>query len=290
MLDDLQRFLDFLIIKYGVFRVLLGPFATVSLLAGAGVITGGSISFIATGASLFIALVVISVLSLQLSASRHLLEERARIVNLYTKRFAESVEPSAFTIEDWHEEVVINKHGDATLDRWVTMKVGDESLYSIWSGLYSQYEVNDAERRRVKVEARAFHEPRILGARYDVTSTWEGSSVRVFIHFHQPASAGDIVRIRLHCEWPMYYRRLLDGDTDIVEWFMRRPNKRITAEMRFDKAYNRARRFSISPYKGCPMPEQEELADGSLKILARYDDIPVETIVGFKIDINAPQQ
>ena len=214
MWDDLQRFLDYLITKYGVLRVLLGPFAAIGLLAGAGIITGGGVSLAATAGGIFIALVIITALSLQLRSARHLSAERARIVNFYTQQFAQSDGPYSFTIEDWDERVTINKHGDAVLERWVTIKVEDENLYSIWSGAYTQADVNDAQRRRVKVEARGFDEnngSRILGARYDVTSKWEGKKIRLFVHFERPASAGEIVRIWLRWEWPTYYEGLLNG-------------------------------------------------------------------------------
>lgn len=286
MWDDLQRFLDYLITKYGVLRVLLGPFAVVGLLAGAGIITGGGISLAATGAGLFIALVIITALSLQLRSARHLSAERARIVNFYIHRLTQSYEPYSFTIEDWDENVTINKHGDAVLERWVTIKVADEKLYSIWSGAYTQADVNDALRRRVKAEARGFDEDngnRVLGARYDVTSDWEGKKIRLFVHFERPASAGETVRIWLRWEWPTYYEGLLNGRTDIVEWSMHRPTKHVAAKLVFDKATH-AKGFRITPYARCPMPKQEPQPDGGLMVSTEYRDIEPDTTVGFRID------
>jgi hypothetical protein len=284
--DDLQRFLDYLITKYGVLRVLLGPFAAIGLLAGAGIITGGGVSLTATGASLFIALIIITALSLQLRSARHLSVERARIVNFYIHQFAQSDGPYSFTLEDWDERVTINKHGDAVLERWVTIRVEDEKLYSIWSGAYTQADVNDALRRRVKAEARGFDEnngTRVLGARYDVTSEWEGKRIRLFVHFERPASAGDIVRIWLRWEWPAYYEGLLNGQTDIVEWSMHRPTKHIAGKLIFDKA-SHAKSFHITTYAGCPMPKQEPQPDGGLAVSAEYHNVEPETTVGFRID------
>lgn len=79
MWDDLQRFLDYLIRQYGISRVLLAPFATIGVLVGAGLVTGGTAGFVATGISLFIAVVFISALTLQLKATRQLLGQRARV-------------------------------------------------------------------------------------------------------------------------------------------------------------------------------------------------------------------
>jgi hypothetical protein len=284
--DDLQQFLDYLITQYGVLRVLLGPFAVIGLLAGAGIITGGGVSLIATGASLFIALVIITVLSLQLRAARHLAADRAKVANYYIHQFTQIDGPYSFTIEDWDEKVSINKHGDAVLERWVTIKVEDQKLYCIWSGAYTQADVNDALRRRVKAEARGFHEndgSRVLGARYDVTSEWEGKKIRLYVFFERPASAGDTVRIWLRWEWPTYYEDLLNGRTDIVEWSMHRPTKHIAGKLIFDKA-SHVEKFHITPYVGCPMPKQELHPDGGLMVSAEYHDIEPETTVGFRID------
>lgn len=290
MWDDFQRFLDSLVTDYGVLRVLLGPFVAIGILAGTGIITGGAVSFLATGLSLFIALIVITALSLQLRSTRDLLAERARVVNLYTDRFAGSVGPTAFSVEDWDETVTINKRGDAVLERWYAIKVGDENLYSIWSGIYSGFEVRDSERRRVRAQARGFDEQRCLGAKYDVTSEWEGSRIRLYIHFEQPAPAREIVRIWIRWVWPGYYSHLLAGEKDVVEWWMHRPSKRINARMVFEKGCAVDDGFNITPYRGCPMPKQEKQPDGGLVITAKYEDVKTETKMGFWIDSSNPRR
>lgn len=284
MWDDVQRFLDFLITQYGVARVIVAPFSLVALLAGVGVIAGGSASFVAVAASLFIAVVIISAISLQLHAKTALLAERARIVNLYTDRFARSIESYAYSIESWDEIVTVKKNGDTALEKWVTIQVGHEDLYSVWSGVHKRGEVSDRQRRRVRVEARGFDENGVLGARYDVTHAWDGNRLQLFIHFEEPASAGEVVRIWLRWEWPRYYKELLDGDIEVVEWSMKRPNKNITTRMIFDRSCGIRNEFHITPYRGCPLPAQSREPDNSLTITVEYIDVPIDVKIGFRLD------
>jgi hypothetical protein len=288
--DDLQRFLDYLIKQYGIGRIVLAPFATIAILAGAGLITGGAVSFVATGFGLFVALVLISALSLQLRSTRQLSIQRARVLGRYTERFARSIESYAFQIVDWDERVVVSKHGDTVLEKWVTIEVGDEELDSVWSGIYANGgEVSASERRRVRVEARGFDENGIHGARYDVTQEWEGSRVKLFIHFEQPARPHQIVRLWIRWEWPGYYRNLLSGDTAVVEWLMHRPTKRVAAKIIFDKTCGLREELRITPYQGCPTPTQHRTPDKGIEINIEHLDVVTEVKVGFTVDSSGPR-
>lgn len=284
MWGDVQEFVDSLITRYGVTRVLLGPVAVISLLTGMGLLTQGTKALLAGSAALFVAVVVISALALQLRAADNLLSERARIVNLYTRRFARHLESYAYAIEDWDERVTIEKNGDTTLEKWATLRIGDEDLYSVWTWIFKRGEVSDAQRRRVRVEARSFDEQGSLGARYDVTQSWGGNRVQLFVHFEHPAKAHSIVRIWLHWEWPRYYKELLSGATDTVEWLMHRPTKRIATTMIFSKTCNLRNDFYITPFEGCIIPSQVRAPDNALSIEVEYLDVPVETPIGFTLD------
>jgi len=293
MWDDVQRFLDYLITQYGVGRVILAPFSIIGLLAAVGVITGGSVSFIAVGSSIFVAIVFISTLSLQLRRVSELLRERTRVVNLYTDRFVRS-ESRAYTVEDWDEFVTVNRNGDTTLEKWITIRVGDEDLYSAWSwvyktGIWKSSQIGASERRRIKVEARGFDENRNLGARYDVTQEWEDNRLQLFIHFEDTAPAGAIVRVWIRWVWPRYYKALFDGGTEVVEWLMHRQAKRISTTMSFDPKCAPKGNFNISPHTGCPVPAQTRTPDGRVMITAEYLAVPVGVKFGFKLDGRAPR-
>jgi hypothetical protein len=286
---DLQRFLDYLLREYGISRVLLAPFATIGILVGAGLVTGQTSGFVATGISLFIAVVFVSALTLELKATRQLLAQRARVLNRYTDRFSRSIESYAFMIEDWDEKVVVSKHGDTVLERWVTIEVGDEELYSVWSAIYMHGEVSAADRRRVRVEARGFDENGNQGARFDVTKRWDGNRLQLFVHFEQPAQAHETVRLWIRWEWPRYYKSLLDGDTAIVEWLMHRPTKRVATKILFDKSCKLGDDLCITPYQGAIVPSQARTLDKGIEIAAEYLSVTTGMRFGFTLDGRRPR-
>lgn len=288
MWDEVQQFVESLLANYGIARVLLGPFAVITLLASLGLVKGGTTAFIGVGLSLFVAVVVITALTMQLRSTRELLSERERVVNLYTEQFLLS-DSELYSIEDWDESVIITKNGDTKLEKWVTIRVGDDSLYSTWSWIQEarmskEGSISESARRQVKFEARSFNEQRVLGARYDVTKKWDGNKVQLFIHFDQPARAGQIVRVWMRWEWPRYYKSLLEGDTSIVDWLMQRPTKRIATTMTFDRSCHIRDDFHITPYGDCDMPLQSRAADDALIVRWERFDIPLGIRVGFRLD------
>jgi hypothetical protein len=290
MWDDLQRFLDYLLREYGISRVLLAPFATIGLLVGVGVVTGQTSAFLATGISLFIAVVFISAQSLELKATRQLLGQRARVLNRYTDRFSRSIESYAFMIEDWDENVVVSKHGDTVLERWVTIEVGDEELYSVWSAIYMHGEISASDRRRVRVESRGFDENGNQGARFDVTKRWDGNRLQLFVHFEQPAQAHQTVRLWIRWEWPRYYKDLLDGDTAVVEWLMHRPTKRVATKITFDRSCKLSDNLRVTPYQGAATPRQAKTLDKGTEIAVEYLSVTTGMRFGFTLDGRGPRE
>jgi hypothetical protein len=289
MRHELERFLNSLISQYGMGKVLLAPFGIMGALAGAGVVTGGAASLVATLSGLFVAVVVVSALSIQLRAAHMLLAERAAILNLYTDRFASSARQYAYTIENWEDEVFVSKGGTTILEKWVTIKVADQDLYTVWSGIYragmaTPGVISDSERRRIKFEARSFNEKMELGARYDTTNKWEENWLWLFIHFDKPASAGQIVRVWLRWEWPGHYRGLLAGQTEPIDWRVQRPARRIAATVTFDKTCNLRNGLRITPYHDCQMPKQVMTPDGRTVITVEYFDVAPDSQVGFRLD------
>lgn len=212
------------------------------------------------------------------------------MLSRYTARFARSIESYAFQIIDWEEQVVVSKHGDTILEKRVTIEVGDEELYSVWSWIYTRDEVSPSERRRVRVEARGFDENGIPGARYDVTQEWEGSTVRLFIHFEQPAQPHQTVRLWIRWEWPRYYLSLLSGDTAIVEWIMMRPTKRIATRIVFDKTCKLRDVLHITPHQDSHVPTQVTAPDNGIEVAIEYLEIVPGKKIGFTLDGSRPRR
>jgi hypothetical protein len=289
MHHELERFLDSLISQYGIGKVILAPFTLMGALAGAGVITGGAVSFAATVVGLFVAAALVSALSLQLRSANRLLAERAAILNLYADRFTQSAQHYAYTIENWEERTFVSKGGNTILERWVTIRVADQTIYSVWSGIYragmeATEEMSHSERRRIRFEARSFDENMELGARYDVTSKWENNWLWLFIHFDKPVSAGQVVRAWVRWEWPGYFRGLLAGHTEPINWIAQRPAKRISAILTFDRNCNLRSGLRITPHQGSQMPNQVRMPDGRTVISIEYANVIPKSQVGFRLD------
>lgn len=282
--DNVQEFLNSLISQYGIIKVLLAPFAVIGLLVGTGLFAGGAVSVLAVSLSGFVAVVIISTLSLQLKKTHELLAARARVLNLYIDRFAQRPGAYAYTIEQWHESVIVTRGGDTRADKWVVARVGGEHLLSLWSSISQSGQVSDSQRRRVKIEARSFDDHGVPGARYDVTQTWEGNNVFACVHFGQPVLAGSVVRVWLHWEWPEYYKNLLNGDTETIEWAMSRPCERLYSEIRFDKTCKLENGFRVTEFQNCPVPRQSEDAAKATILTTEYENLQPGNKVGFKLD------
>jgi hypothetical protein len=289
MYNELERFLDSLISQYGIGKVILAPSVLIGTLAGAGIISGGAVSFVATISGLFIAVVVISALSLQLRAAHVLLAERAAIMSLYAGRFTESAQQYAYTIEDWEEKAFVTGSGKTMLERWVTILAADQGLNSAWSGIYragmeATEALSSSGRRRIRFEARSFDENMELGARYDITSKWQDDWLWLFIHFDKPVHPGQIVRIWVRWEWPEYYKGLLIGQPEPVHWIAQRPAKRIAATITFDKDCNLRNGIRVTPYPGSRMPKQIRTPGGQTVISVEYTNVIPQSQMGFRLD------
>jgi hypothetical protein len=106
----------------------------------------------------------------------------------------------------------------------------------------------------------------------------------VFVHFPDPAAPGDLVRIWIRWSWPRFYRTLLDGGTEPVEWTFRRTMTDFCASLTFDRAITRGNKLLVTPYNGSPSPDQVIQPDGSVKINAQYSNLPRDRTVGFRIE------
>jgi len=282
--SEIQRFLDHLITRYGVGRILIAPFVAIGALAGAGIITTGAAPAIAVVCVVFVAVVFMSALVLQLRTTRELLEQRTIFVNYYAQILKRDVTFDSFAIEDWREEVRVTKNGNTVLEKWVTIKIGSNDINFVWSTVWTAYGVDDDNRRQFKAEARRINQDGSLGVRYDVTKIWVSNKVELFIHFGEFVTAHKQLRIWIRWEWPTYYKSLLDGGTATVQWLMRRHVKSVRSRMIFDKSCRIRDNFQISSYDDGIMPGQERMPDGSIEISVEYTDVPVGTRFGFMLD------
>lgn len=292
MWDDIQGFIESMLEKYGLFKIVIGPYLVVSTLCGLGFLTRSTVvTFIAVALSFLSTLILLVYTSWQWRNSHAVLVERTRTLNRYIDRFVRNLESTAFSIEDWEEKVTVSRHGNTVIERWITIKVGSETLYSIWTANYkaSTRPILESHRRRVAAQARDFN-GRELGARYDVHDEWRSNKHRLFVHFNEPAEPGEELNLWLRCSWPAFSEDVLAGIASPVEWKLRRPAKRISSTVTFDKSSGVKGAFSIRPHRGSPRPTQEVLPDKSVAITVEYSDVKPGSLVGYTLDGQAARR
>lgn len=284
---EIQSFIESLLEKYGLWRVLIGPFLVIGVVGGFGLITNrGAASFVAVMLSFAIAILLIIFLALQWRTLATTLRARDKILTRYADRFVKSSANDTFSIEDWRETAIVGRAGDASIERRITLLAGAEGLYTVCITNYSTSadELTLSRRRKVKVQARSFNEQDELGARYDLTTNWIGSRQRAFIHFHNPVPANTIVRIWVQCEWPRLCTSVLNGQPSVIEWKFRRDIKRLAATMIFEKYFGVPGPLSITAFQGSVTPNQVVQADRSTVVSVEYLNLPKDSTVGFLVD------
>jgi hypothetical protein len=288
--DETHDVIESMIGRWGLWKVVIAPYILLAPLGGYGVISKTPVLF--TGAlalTFFDLLAIIVSLGVQLRRRRAELADRARTLTWYVDKFVRAPDHLAFHIDDWFEDTTVGKNGDAFIERWITLIVGEHELFSCWTATYPSTgaRLSNSMRRKVKVEARAFamtNSGRELGAHYDVTYEWEEDKQRAFIHFGQTRAPGETVRLWVRWRWPQYYRALLEGATEPFEWIMHRPAGKLRAEITFSKAARVKNPPRVTPFTGCPRPELRDSSDGATVVTFEQVNLPANTPVGFTLD------
>jgi hypothetical protein len=285
---EIEHFIEALLEKYGLWRVLTGPFLVIAVVGGFGLITNrGAASIVAVSFGYFIATVLILYFALKWRSADRQASERARSLTEYAERTMRQNKELSFSITEWDEKAIISKNGDTIIERRITLEVGAQDLHSCWTANYSTSggELSAREKHEVLVQARSISESGELGARYDLTDSWEGTKQRIYIHFERPAPSGSTVRIWVRWSWPAFFRHLLRGGVEQVEWNFHRPMRSLSATMTFDSSCRLKSLFPVTSYPNCPAPTQERNnPDGSLEIRATYNNVAEDTTVGFRLD------
>jgi len=292
--EDIRLFVESLIGRYGIVKVVTTPYLLVPFIAGLGLFRNRSTaSLLGAAATFVISLLVIVFLSLQLRRERGIRAERERIIARYTEA-AYLDGPVPYEWENWQETIQVTRHGDSIIEQWLTAKViGEKPLHVLW---FAQYQsegtvVRDSQRRRVQVRISSFSEEtgnRTPGARYDTTYQWGQNKLRVYLHFDQPIQPGSIVRLYVRWVWPAYYAHVLDGNVDKVEWSLRWTRiRQITSTVTFDKHCHLDGRLTVRAYEGSPVPRVTP-QNGNVTVVAEYSPGDVQRKVGYWLDGSRP--
>jgi hypothetical protein len=220
--------LEGLIRRFGLARMVVALSGLAGALLGLGIAVSESVLLVAAGCYL---VCLLFVTALALAIDRRRLYGRLADASLVLDRYADDLvnlqDPTSFDIEDWEEEVVVAKNGDADIVRWFELVVGPRSLHTFWHRCWPDLPPNGTGyQSEVHVEARAFEvtdHGRELRTRYPVTTKWDNHSLRIFVHLYEPQAPRAKLWVRLRITWPRYHKKMLDdGAVEDFEWTFRR--------------------------------------------------------------------
>ncbi|MCK2216099.1 hypothetical protein MF672_020180 [Actinomadura sp. ATCC 31491] len=291
MAEDVRRFIEALITKYGVWRVATGPFLLVPILAALGLVAGGStVSVIAASLTLLISVILVVALAQQLRTERRRRAERDKVITRLVGILAASDKPAPYAYRTWDEHVVVSRHGDTVIDQWkeVVVEQGQE-LSILWAGTeQSAGRPTETERRKIEVFACNFTDTpqgRRDGADYDLVEVWQENALVIYLPLDQPIQEGRRLKIHITWVWPGFYRHLVEGGRDDVFWLSKRAKlQNLTFSMTFGPSCGLDRELRIRPFPGCPAPRQQLRADRSLVIDGAYGPKGVPPRAGFTLD------
>jgi hypothetical protein len=275
--------------EVGLGRILIGLAAVAGALAGLGLAFDEAVLFTGAGAWIIVVLLVtviaqyINRRQLRTSVSR-----LRRVADRYAKELVQRQHASSFTIDDWSEVVTVGKGGDTVFEKYFKLAVGDESLDTFWHRQYRHEPCRDpGYKTKVQVEARSFAEDttgRVPGTRYLVTETWEGDSLRIFVHLDEAKDPGTTFGVYLRVRWPGYHEDLIeDHEVSRVEWTFLRQTNRVSLQMTFAENLRLNQRFAVDPIGNRGTPQQE-LGENGLVLTYVCADPPVSSLIGFRLE------
>jgi hypothetical protein len=275
MQTDVQRFVEALINRYGIWRVILAPYGLVPVLGALGVVFDRrTAALLGTAGAIFVSFLLVVWLSFQLHRERACNQDQVKLINSYVDLLLED-RPLAFEYDDWEEYVTVGRNGDTTVEQFATLRVTEPAkpMSVFWVALYQSAGplLSDTGRRRVVVTADRFtpvgpHD-RKLGARCETTQRWEaGNRLRLVVHLTEPLELGDLAHLHLHWTWPGFYRDLVGGGRDVIEWTTKVGARSLRSSVTFNPECMLPHGLEIVPYAGTPAPRYHRTGDGRIQI------------------------
>jgi hypothetical protein len=290
---DFQRFLEQLVMRYGLWRVVLAPYSLVPVLSGLGIVFDlrlavflGSISLTA------VSFVLIVWLSYRLRVERHVNQDLERVTNNYAEIML-STRPVPFQYELWEEYIVVGRGGDAVIEQYLTIRVVKRTkpVHIVWVKQHqsSRLPMSDLQHRRVSVTARRFapfaEHGRRHGAGHITTLRWEaGNKLCAMIHLDEPLQFDDLVHLHLRWIWPGYFRELVRGGRDVIDWRVPAGITGLACSLTFREDCGLREGLDLTPYAGTPIPRYHATREGRITISLDYKDATAGRKLGLHLD------
>lgn len=287
MWETTTDFLEDLILRHGLFKVISGLAAFAGALLALGfVVNEETLVRLAGGFLILVLLLTCVALSVDRRRLRRNVSELDEVLERYGDELVAKQNSKSFHVREWLEEQSIGQNGHTTIVRWFVLVVGDQPLQTFWHKAEMTTRRDDLKyRKKFSIEARSFDANRAVGVRMPTTLTWDKHSVNAFIHLDRVYHSGEEVRVRLEYYWPEFTRELIDRKSvDPTEWVFHRDVEKLQVTMLFDKKLGIRNNFAITLRPQTPQPTQTASADGSHKIEFEFLDPPKEVLVGFSLE------
>jgi hypothetical protein len=293
LVGDFQRFLEQLVMRYGLWRVVLAPYSLVPVLSGLGIAFDLRFAVLLGGVSLIVmSFVMIVWLSYRLRIERHDNQDLRRVANNYAD-IVLSTRPVPFQYQLWEEYIDVGRGGDATIEQYLTIRVVKRTVpvYIIWVKQHQspRLPMSDLQRRRVSVTARRFapfaEQGRRHGAAHITTLRWEtGNKLCAMIHLDEPLQFDDLVHLHLRWIWPGYFRELGRGGRDVIDWTVPAGISGLVCSLTFREDCGLREGLDVTPYVGTPIPRYHATREGRIVISLDYKDAIVGRKLGLHLD------
>lgn len=286
MWESFADWLEQLVRRYGLVRILgvLGGIA--AILAAVGV-SASEATVLGVAVIVLIAILLVTVMAQYIDRVKLYSDRRlaADVLDRYAVELRDRQNEHSFETMIWREIQVVSENGDTVIERWLTLRVGSEPLQTLWQRCYQENSrgADFGYQRKVRVEARSFEETGELGVQLPITQTWEGHSIRLFVHFFEAQAPGSEVRIWLRLRWPGYMAEFAKrGAVVPIEWTTRRITGHLALRLELPVRMAGAR-VAATPYAGCPQPTQDRVGDSHV-VTFNMPGPPVDRLVGFRIE------
>lgn len=233
---------------------------------------------------------------LRILSLRRLAHERGDLLSRYTNKLMEA-NNEGHVVNLWQEEIDIDRSGDASVSRILTITVTDGSLDVIEQTMTQFWSegLSRRERSLVQVRARRINgftdgKPQ-LGARLDVTTNWQTSDGAnrhcVQVHLGQPVKAEESVSLQVSWRWPKHYRALNQVRYEDFTWSMRRNTDEVKTRVKVAPAVHHNVKPAASKIGNAPEPTITQDSKSAWIIEQECTNPNSKTDFGYRLDLTA---
>lgn len=285
-MDDLAKFIERQVLKYGYKKVVFWPTSLLSLVTA--ILIGLRQYFAVLSGLLLIAYLASMVVVVIYARRQTIVENRLmrEVLVQHARRVtaAHADDPEYFEILSWHETLKIGKNGDTIFLRKFRLRVGPHEMDSFATSCTANEPC--ARRGDVTVVARLLQANGEEGVRRPTVEDWESDSkVKVVVFFNTPVKAGEEVGVSMTWFWPQYSRLLIEGKTEKNWWRLTRPCGELTSKIVIQESAGIRGQVRANALSGSPEPETVQ--DGNDWVITfSHNQTELRSEFGYEVEVS----